>query len=428
LVCLLGYLYFYSNKKMESPVISQEFAQQLFNEGSSMVLLNVPAGTEIGIDMHSWRVGPNFKGIKLIPPGLHFIYYSAVSKEGEMAPRTGFFQMLKPKEIMVRSYNSQNEELVEESEEQSERVRSNIRELDRYLGPYDLSSCKKWFSLTQHLTMDHIQRTQPLSGLVQAVTAMLPAAGSSSTRNSDARKRRRSGHGGGGREDGSIQEDSTINEDGSAAEESSEGTQGASNIEEDGSSCGETSDSAPGLPQLQPQPGGAWRWAELPQRWAEGASPAQLTLAGMDSSGRLLRLMDTMASPEDVLRELQLSFVAFLVGQVWAGWERWGALLRLLCHAERLLLQRPQLYAKLLPTLHFQILEVPEDLFVDIVEQENLVAASLGRLFANIADNSAELPRALVARAVKFRQALSKRFGWLFEEEAEEDAPVVVEL
>jgi len=348
-----------------------------------------------------------------------------------MAPRTGFFQMLKPKEIMVRSYNSQNEELVEESEEQSERVRSNIRELDRYLGPYDLSSCKKWFSLTQHLTMDHIQRTQPLSGLVQAVTAMLPAAGSSSTRNSDARKRRRSSHGGaasGGREDGFSQEDSTITEDGSAGEESSEGTQGGSNMKEDGSSCGESSESAGDLPQLQPQPGGAWRWAELPRRWAEGASPAQLTLAGMDSSGRLLRLMDTMASPEDVLRELQLSFVAFLVGQVWAGWERWGALLRLLCHAERLLLQRPQLYAKLLPTLHFQILEVPEDLFVDIVEQENLVAASLGRLFANIADNSAELPRALVARAAKFRQALSKRFGWLFEEEEGEDAPVVVEL
>lgn len=55
--------------------LSQDFAQRLFIEGAALVLLNVPLGTEIGIDLKSWNAGDKFKGIKMIPPGLHFIYY-----------------------------------------------------------------------------------------------------------------------------------------------------------------------------------------------------------------------------------------------------------------------------------------------------------------------------------------------------------------
>lgn len=50
-------------------------AKVLFDEGGTLVFLNVPEGTEFGIDYNSWTVGPNFRGIKMIPPGVHFIYY-----------------------------------------------------------------------------------------------------------------------------------------------------------------------------------------------------------------------------------------------------------------------------------------------------------------------------------------------------------------
>ena len=60
---------------MASVEVDQAFAQQLFNEGAALVLLNVPPKTEIGIDLKSWNTGEKFKGIKMIPPGLHFVYY-----------------------------------------------------------------------------------------------------------------------------------------------------------------------------------------------------------------------------------------------------------------------------------------------------------------------------------------------------------------
>lgn len=55
--------------------MDQDTAQHLFEAGAMLLFLDVPPGTEIGIDMHSWQTGEKFKGIKMIPPGLHFIYF-----------------------------------------------------------------------------------------------------------------------------------------------------------------------------------------------------------------------------------------------------------------------------------------------------------------------------------------------------------------
>lgn len=56
-------------------MMDQELAKRLFAEGAVLVLLDVPERTEFGIDYNCWNVGPKFKGVKMIPPGLHFIYY-----------------------------------------------------------------------------------------------------------------------------------------------------------------------------------------------------------------------------------------------------------------------------------------------------------------------------------------------------------------
>ena len=40
-----------------------------------LLCLDVPEKTEIGIDYNSWHTGERFKGIKMIPPGVHFVFY-----------------------------------------------------------------------------------------------------------------------------------------------------------------------------------------------------------------------------------------------------------------------------------------------------------------------------------------------------------------
>ena len=59
----------------ENSSMDPDTARRLFEVGANMFLLDVPHNTEVGIDLNSWNTGPNFKGIKMIPPGIHFIYW-----------------------------------------------------------------------------------------------------------------------------------------------------------------------------------------------------------------------------------------------------------------------------------------------------------------------------------------------------------------
>ena len=55
--------------------MDQDRAKKLFHFGATFLFLDVPEGTEFGMDCNVWTVGPKFKGVKMIPPGLHFIHF-----------------------------------------------------------------------------------------------------------------------------------------------------------------------------------------------------------------------------------------------------------------------------------------------------------------------------------------------------------------
>ena len=112
-----------------------------------LIVLDMPVGTEFGIDYNSWNVGPKFKGVKMIPPGVHFVYYSAVSTDrkkpgagpGKAGPRTGFFVHLGKCEVVVKRWNPATEDLdpAATTEEELSRFRANLLDLDRFLGYTD---------------------------------------------------------------------------------------------------------------------------------------------------------------------------------------------------------------------------------------------------------------------------------------------------
>lgn len=55
--------------------MDQSLAQRLLFEGATLVMLDVPVGTEFGIDLKSWNTADRFKGVKMIPPGFHYVHY-----------------------------------------------------------------------------------------------------------------------------------------------------------------------------------------------------------------------------------------------------------------------------------------------------------------------------------------------------------------
>ncbi|XP_068237846.1 protein AAR2 homolog [Palaemon carinicauda] len=391
-----------------------QLALQAFEELGTLVMLGMPVGTEFGIDMNTWNVGEKFKGVKMIPPGLHFIYYSAVSRQGETAPRTGFFHYFNQRELIVRHYDPAAEDLLntDPDSEEVERIRSNIRDFDRFLGPYPMDSWRKWISLTQYISLEDMKRMIPLSGKISSVPELMTQSQWKSS------------------EPANKNETPPLNPEEEGTQSSSSKVETSGQTQEDRATASFKSYKSC-IPDLKPMPGTEIRFSNFPSRpYPDGATPSEITRCSLDSSYSIGKIVENIGRPEGLLGELQFAFICFLVGQVWEGWEHWRRLLSALCSAEAFILENHEIYLKIISVIHFQMQEVPEDFFVDIVENNNFLAEALKMFFANISDNTSSLPPAIVTRAQKFKDHLTSKFEWSFtmEEDDDEDAPVIVDL
>ncbi|KAL4582451.1 hypothetical protein LXL04_007000 [Taraxacum kok-saghyz] len=147
-------------------------ALELVKKGAALLFLDVPQHTLLGIDTQMFSVGPNFKGIKMIPPGPHFIYYSSSNRGGsEFSPMIGFFIELNPSQVIVRKWDQQEERLVKISEEDEDRYSQAVRslEFDKYLGPYTLSQFGEWKMLSNYITKSTIERIEPIGAEITIV-------------------------------------------------------------------------------------------------------------------------------------------------------------------------------------------------------------------------------------------------------------------
>ncbi|XP_049797667.1 protein AAR2 homolog isoform X2 [Schistocerca nitens] len=91
--------------------IDQDLAKRLLVEGAIIIIRDLPPGTEFGIDLKSWNTGNKFLGVKMIPPGLHYVHYSATDQLGDTAPRSGFMYDFETSEVVVRRWDKDAEDL-----------------------------------------------------------------------------------------------------------------------------------------------------------------------------------------------------------------------------------------------------------------------------------------------------------------------------
>ncbi|TNN37701.1 Protein AAR2 [Liparis tanakae] len=320
-----------------------EVALRLFEEGATLVLLGVPLGTELGIDCKSWQVGPRFKGVKMIPPGLHFLHFSSVSSPscgGEAGPKTGLFLSLRPRDLLLATWDPEEEDLdfsASQSEEEVLRVRAGLRDLDPFLGPYPYAALRKWVSLTDRLSGELAERLRPLSGRVRALGDVVPERQLASTEERAAQPR-------------------------------------------NDAACRDMREGLARLPRMKPRDGTEMRFSVVPEKkYPPGAAPAEVTRCSLDHSDALEALLRRHypLQPLQLLGELQFAFVCFLLGGAYDCFEHWKSLLALLCRSGAAVRTHAALYRGLVAVLYHQLGEVPRDFFVDIVSQSNFLTSTL---------------------------------------------------
>ncbi|KAG6412670.1 hypothetical protein SASPL_125354 [Salvia splendens] len=133
----------------------------LVKKGATLLALDVPPYTLFGIDTQMFSVGPNFKGIKMIPPGIHYIYYSSSNREGsDFSPIIGFFINASSSQVIVRRWDQKEERLVKVLEEEEDRYSDAVKrlEFDMQLGPYALNQYGDWIHLSNFITKDTVDR------------------------------------------------------------------------------------------------------------------------------------------------------------------------------------------------------------------------------------------------------------------------------
>lgn len=106
-------------------LFDQQTAKHLLQTCACLIVEDFPQGSEFGIDLSIHYTGQNFMGIKMIPPGLHFVYFSFV-KDGLVVPRTGFFHYFESQEIMITKWDEQEENIILDRKDsiQMERLKS----------------------------------------------------------------------------------------------------------------------------------------------------------------------------------------------------------------------------------------------------------------------------------------------------------------
>ncbi|CDH55582.1 protein aar2 homolog [Lichtheimia corymbifera JMRC:FSU:9682] len=357
--------------------MDQQTANALFEHGACLLFLEAPPNLEFGIDYNAWTIGPLFKGVKMIPPGLHFVYFSVISREGIQGMRTGFFRYFESKEVLVREWNPQTEDLRDETEmdpDQVERYKMNIRDFDRNMGPYPLDPptyYQRWQKLTGYVTPGLVRRVLPNNGKVSHLPSAHP--------------------------------DQDI-------------------MQVKDKRMGRT---------IEKEEGMEFTAFDLRQSFPKGASGQEVTRWSLDKSWLANDLLQRVYHDDhhSMLGEMQLAFVCLLMAQNFSGFNQWKQFVHLFCSCQDLVEKRPDIFVDFIDVLQVQLDECPEDFFRDILSENNFVSVMLKNLKEHIPATNQDL----IGKFDNLKQFLSRRFNWEIpesdsEQEDDEDAPTIVEM
>jgi A1 cistron-splicing factor AAR2 len=138
---------------------------------AALLLLNLPEAALTGIDLLSFTTTPRFKGVKNIPPGLHFVF---VGTSTAFSERHGlFFEVPSPgaPPLVVAKWDAASESLAfEEDEAEILRLRANLGTIwQEWLTPYrQMANANdegeteegsgEWSTLTSFITKQSLTR------------------------------------------------------------------------------------------------------------------------------------------------------------------------------------------------------------------------------------------------------------------------------
>lgn len=311
--------------------------------------------------MQTFLIGPIFKGLKMIPPGIHLISYASSNAQGSFAPTTAFFIHLHASQVAAWRWNPQDEILspiTNHNEDELTRLTTTVKsyQLDQHLAPYDIASHNIWNMLSNKISDQVLDKIAPIGGNINMLQDVCSTQrGRSMTKAEQALEQ----HLQEGRKafeekrasiqssttaveqmeeeihaDVPIRVDTMTEEDNVSLQQQQRDSMGApgSTTQAATSTATRASPSSAAAPHA-----GRCYFTPLPRLIKRaGLSPADLTALNLDKTKTLLELFSTKYNHDrkSFIGEFQFAYLSFLVGHSLDGFLQWKSFLTLMFSCE----------------------------------------------------------------------------------------------
>jgi A1 cistron-splicing factor AAR2 len=143
---------------------SAKFQYEYRMQTGVLLLLNCPKQMNFGIDSSMWTIGDKFMGIKLIPYGVHFVYYTL--KDEDYLMKQGFFiNTCKDNLIHIRKWDMELQDFtaLKVEEEENFKIGVNNLDFDAFLGNYPDNQINNWIDLSKFITKKVLDKLEPIT-------------------------------------------------------------------------------------------------------------------------------------------------------------------------------------------------------------------------------------------------------------------------
>lgn len=178
------------------------------------------------------------------------------------------------------------------------------------------------------------------------------------------------------------------------------------------------------LPKLEPIPGTAPNFTELPPKCPLNVSPSEISKHHLDCIEAIdLLLAAFSGNYQKLIEENEFAFLLYMVGHSVESLAHWRKILELLSSSEEAVACYKQLYMSYITCLGIQIPELPEELMSPT--PTNTVFQDVRKLLLNATMNG------LSTSTNELMCTLKRKMEWSFDDLLEENPeymPMVVEL
>ena len=326
--------------------------------GVTLVVLGVPQGSIISLDLRTYTIGAKFKGFKALSPDrVHLITFSPATKAGEgpITGTTGVFFKGEKGDVLVTEYYRSSECINGVA-----RAPSNIARDVRLLRlDEELTFCSKaadaaWAPLVACVDSYTFQQAGVKLGMLVSGTAHNLVS---------------------------------IDDNSSGA-----------------SSSGEV------LPQGIP-----FTSIDVHSH-PKGMSASEITNFHMDRTTLVKNTIESHYKNkwEHLIGELQLAFLTFLLLTSLEGLEHWKKLVSLLTQCDDLVTENKQLFIRFLATLTVQIQVIPKEVFIDEQQRSNFLFVSLTHFYEILGEHREdEVGEELRKSSETLSELVKRKYGWI---------------